>query len=326
MAWIGVVTNAGSQLLASWGSGSTLTITSAKTGTGTVAEALLITQTAVSSEKQTASIVSQRVTQTGREIKLQVPAFSEAYTLKQIGIFARVDSGTPALLALFQNTDGVAIPSIDQQPDFVYSFYATVNMANTGTFALTVDTSAVVSTSTLSEALAAKMDNINTLTAESSLADDDALPFYDSSAAAQRKTLWGNIKSKLEAYFDDVYAALVHVHSASDITSGTLPDARIASASSWNGKVDKIQGKGLSTNDYTTAEKNKVANLPADTNAALSGKQATLVSGTNIKTINSASLLGSGNINLAPAYQYSTTDLTAGTSALATGTLYFVYE
>lgn len=28
----------------------------------------------------------------------------------------------------------------------------------------------------------------------------------------------------------------------------------------------------------------------------------------------------------APAYQYSTTDLTAGTSPLATGTLYFVYE
>lgn len=28
----------------------------------------------------------------------------------------------------------------------------------------------------------------------------------------------------------------------------------------------------------------------------------------------------------APAYQYSTTDLTEGTSELATGTLYFVYE
>lgn len=28
----------------------------------------------------------------------------------------------------------------------------------------------------------------------------------------------------------------------------------------------------------------------------------------------------------APAYQYSTTDLTEGSSALATGTLYFVYE
>lgn len=33
---------------------------------------------------------------------------------------------------------------------------------------------------------------------------------------------------------------------------------------------------------------------------ALAGKQATLVSGTNIKTINSQSLLGSGNININP--------------------------
>lgn len=38
------------------------------------------------------------------------------------------------------------------------------------------------------------------------------------------------------------------------------------------GKVDKVTGKGLSTNDYTTAEKNKVANLPANTNTALAGK------------------------------------------------------
>ena len=29
-------------------------------------------------------------------------------------------------------------------------------------------------------------------------------------------------------------------------------------------KVDKISGKGLSTNDYTTAEKNKLASLPDD--------------------------------------------------------------
>lgn len=34
-------------------------------------------------------------------------------------------------------------------------------------------------------------------------------------------------------------------------------------------KVDKVTGKGLSTNDYTTEEKSKVANLPDDTNAQL---------------------------------------------------------
>ena len=31
-----------------------------------------------------------------------------------------------------------------------------------------------------------------------------------------------------------------------------------------NNKVDKITGKGLSTNDYTTSEKNKLANLPTN--------------------------------------------------------------
>lgn len=37
-------------------------------------------------------------------------------------------------------------------------------------------------------------------------------------------------------------------------------------------KIDKVSGKGLSTNDYTTAEKTKVANLPDNTNTELNGK------------------------------------------------------
>jgi hypothetical protein len=51
--------------------------------------------------------------------------------------------------------------------------------------------------------------------------------------------------------------------------------------------------------------------------------QPKLVSGTNIKTINGTSLLGSGDCAVAT---YSTTDLTAGTSALTTGRIYLVYE
>ena len=61
-------------------------------------------------------------------------------------------------------------------------------------------------------------------------------------------------------------------------------------------KVDKVSGKDLSTNDFTDTYKSKLDNL----DSSLSTK--------------------------APAYSYSTTDLTAGTSALATGKLYFVYE
>ena len=34
-----------------------------------------------------------------------------------------------------------------------------------------------------------------------------------------------------------------------------------AEKTAWNGKVDKVAGKGLSTNDYTTAEKNSLADI-----------------------------------------------------------------
>ena len=55
-------------------------------------------------------------------------------------------------------------------------------------------------------------------------------------------------------------------------------------------KVDKVTGKELSTNDYTDADKTKLTGID------LSTKQDTLVSGTNIKTVNSTSLLGSGDV------------------------------
>lgn len=50
-----------------------------------------------------------------------------------------------------------------------------------------------------------------------------------------------------------------------------------------------------------STKKAQLANLPISTatQTALDAKQATLVSGTNIKTINSTSLLGSGNISIA---------------------------
>lgn len=98
-------------------------------------------------------------------------------------------------------------------------------------------------------------------------------------------------------------------------------------------KVPKETGKGLSTNDYTTTEKNKLAgiaagaevNVNADWNAtsgdaqilnkptipSIAGlattsyvdsqdatKQDVLVSGTNIKTINGTTVLGSGDITI----------------------------
>lgn len=78
-----------------------------------------------------------------------------------------------------------------------------------------------------------------------------------------------------------------HVHAASDVTSGTFPDARIASAATWNAKQDA------------------------------------LVSGSNIKTVNGTSLLGSGNVSTGGTWGSITgtlssqTDLTAALAAKA---------
>ena len=52
-----------------------------------------------------------------------------------------------------------------------------------------------------------------------------------------------------------------------DNTSDVNKPISTAQATSIATKVDKVIGKGLSTEDYTTAEKTKVANVPLDTNA-----------------------------------------------------------
>ena len=49
--------------------------------------------------------------------------------------------------------------------------------------------------------------------AETTLADDDKVPFYDTSASGRRNSTWANIKAKLKAYLDTVYLPL---------TGGTL--------------------------------------------------------------------------------------------------------
>lgn len=70
-----------------------------------------------------------------------------------------------------------------------------------------------------------KQDKTDTLTAETTLADDDQFPFYDASASGHRKTLWSNIKAKLKAYFDTLYAAASHVHNYLPLTGGTMTGA-----------------------------------------------------------------------------------------------------
>ena len=42
-------------------------------------------------------------------------------------------------------------------------------------------------------------------TSETDIADGDYFPFYDVSASGKRKSLWSNIKAKLQTFFDGIY-------------------------------------------------------------------------------------------------------------------------
>ena len=98
---------------------------------------------------------------------------------------------------------------------------------------------------------------------------------------------------------------------ASDLVDDTNSGNKFVTTSektTWNGKQDHLTaGTGIDitnnviSNTQTSAEWGNISGTlsdQTDLNTVLSGKQANLVSGTNIKTINNNSLLGSGNLSI----------------------------
>ena len=156
--WIGVITNAGNSLLNEWVNEKALNFDSAAAGQGIVAEAAMLAQTTLVGQKQTASLLGGERVSAGIRLKLRITAPDTAYTLNQYGVWASVEGGTPAMVALFQHHQGVPIPSKAESPDFVYTFYGLIMCSNTGTWTVTVDTSAVVTAEDLEEAVAGKAD------------------------------------------------------------------------------------------------------------------------------------------------------------------------
>lgn len=156
MAWNGTVTNGGLTLLQNWiTGGGTLAVDSPKTGTGTVPLAQLMGQTDVAGTARAVSIAGYSKVANGVKYSVQIPAANSAYTAMQIGVFARIGSGPVTLLALFQadEGDGIVVPATADMPDFSTIFTALVQMANTGTLNVTIDSTALVSLGQMEDAL-----------------------------------------------------------------------------------------------------------------------------------------------------------------------------
>lgn len=161
--WTSAITNVGIELLNAWFGAAELNVDRAAGGSGTVPVASLVTQTALVNQLQTGTLVRMETGANYRKVKIQFVAPTTGYTLYQIGVWASVDSGTSKLLAIFQHDEGVTIPSSSEAPNFIYTFYATLAVTNDGTATISIDSSSLVSLSTLTIALAEKQDIINAL-------------------------------------------------------------------------------------------------------------------------------------------------------------------
>lgn len=89
----------------------------------------------------------------------------------------------------------------------------------------------------LNQALANKYGTDDT--AETTIDDADYFPFYDSSATEKRKSLWSNIKSVLNTYFNTVYATITDVTNKHKITRKTV------NTSSWSTDTSSQSGTTL---------------------------------------------------------------------------------
>ena len=157
-----VLTNSGLNLMAQWVDGAVLTIDKATAGEGTVNEAYLMGQTQLVAEKKQLSIVRQDRVANGVRIQMQCTneGVTEAFTINQIGVWAHLNDGASVLLSIYQDDTGVLVPTNAEMPEYVFTFYAVLQVSNTGTLEVTIDASAVVTKAQLDEATAGIDDEI----------------------------------------------------------------------------------------------------------------------------------------------------------------------
>lgn len=155
LLWDASLTDAGVSMISQWaqGTGNKLTITGGVIGEGVVAATQLHALTQLTDQKSTISIQGFESVANGVKLKLRKTSqgITTSFILNQIGIYAKLDTsgGTPiiadSLIAVYQQDTGVLVPTEADSPDFVFTFYGTIQTNYQGDLTINVDTSALLS-------------------------------------------------------------------------------------------------------------------------------------------------------------------------------------
>lgn len=236
--WISTVTNKGYALQAKLLSTDKLNITRVVSGSGSCAVTQLINQTAVSDIKQELIVDSLSYDKNNNarlKVTLSNIDLNTGYDVNQIGIYATDPDEGEILYGIAQADEAEPIPSISEQPNGFYcSWDFSLTYSNAQNVNVTIDPSNAISR----EAADLRYVQLAKIGDNLSVDENGVL-----SADAQEITVDDKLSS-----------------------SSTNPVQNKVVNTALGNKVDKVNGKGLSTNDYTTDEKNKLSGIEAGAN------------------------------------------------------------
>ena len=138
--------------------------------------------------------------------------------------------------------------------------------------------------------LITKQEKTNSLNAETTLADGDYFPFYDTSAGAHKKTLWSNIIAKIRTALFGSITGILKADGSGNLSTSTVKSTEIADGAITTGKI----ADGAVSTTYT-----------ATVATGWSGSAAPYTKATTI-----SGLLASDNpiIDLVPSSTYATAE------------------
>lgn len=336
--WQGAVTNVGVALLKKWATGGTLTITKAQSGSGYVAASQLAAQAALTNPVQALTITGYQTGDTGVTYRVQILAHTVEYTLRQIGIFAKLDTGAETLIAIFEDETGLTIPSSADVSDFVFSFSATVQMSNAGSLTVNMDTSALVSRSEMEAYVAEALANVDISALDEHIANkqNPHEVTYAQTGAAAAQHYHGNLTP--DGKVGSASGQVVRTGTGGAVTAGTVSALRQEMGLGDGTGALPVANGGTGASTAAQARTNLGAAAESDIETlqtALDGK-ANTTHNQGANTITAGTLAGKVQANQTAMAEtgaqvrdivLTTTDPGAGsTSTYPDGTVICVYE